>query len=102
MIIVPVGGIDEHTLTLLTGLGWRAMYPLFGDLLVHPRDYRYHGPTGTHFLTATGVRSLVAHFRLDFEVIDSATTPMGLSALQPKHAAGDGIRDAIPPAASVS
>jgi len=76
---VSVGGLQESALFAITGLNASQVYPLLGDVLLHPRDYRYPSWPGfsTHYFTASGVRAILEHFRLKGEVIDESAVPKG-------------------------
>lgn len=73
-LTVPPDGRAEAEVFAALGLTWREVYPLLGEVLLAPRDYRY--PSRPHFATnyytAAGVRLLVERFGLAVVVHDPA------------------------------
>lgn len=80
-ITVPAGGITEGELFPLLGVTAREVYPLMGDIIVHPRDYRYPARPAfaTHYFTPAGVATLARHLGRAAIVVD-ATAPAPLAA----------------------
>ncbi|MCM2304079.1 MAG: hypothetical protein NDJ72_05210 [Elusimicrobia bacterium] len=76
-LTIPVDGLEEAALYAATGLTSAQVYPLLGDVLMGPRDYRYPSRPrfATFYFTAAGVRTLVDHFRLPLEVVEIVLCP---------------------------